>query len=115
MSNDDELALKIAGEMDQEALWEPTMYITEFARRLRAESAQEPVACKHEPFEGFCIHCGVRFSNGHALSAPESVTWQMCDAGIAAAGKGYMNHDKISAEDAEIIFLAMLAASKEPK
>ena len=45
------------------------------------------------------------------VMVPREPTWQMCDAGVVAAGKGYMDHEKISTDDADNIYRAMLAVA----
>ena len=40
-----------------------TVFMDEFARRLMAGQG-EPVACKHEPFQGFCVHCNAPYVLG---------------------------------------------------
>lgn len=47
------------------------------------------------------------------VPVPREPTWQMCDAGVLAAGRGYMDHEKISSDDAEAIYHAMLAAAEQ--
>lgn len=36
----------------------------------RTVSGQEAATCRHEPFEGRCVHCDVPFVNGHAAPIP---------------------------------------------
>jgi|SRR5688500_13143144 len=45
-----------------------TNLLSEIDARLAAGA--EPVACKHEPFEGRCVHCNAPYVNGRAVIPP---------------------------------------------
>ena len=69
--NWDKVALRIANELYDDGKEYETIML-EYARRLRAEfeKGQEPWlirTCKHEPFEGRCIHCQVQFKDGYPI------------------------------------------------
>jgi hypothetical protein len=60
--------------------YKPDSFTTQPAQSLLSEidarlaAGAEPVACKHEPFEGRCVHCNALYVNGRAVIPPAPQT-----------------------------------------